>query len=113
MSYLTMQNIFDSAWKQAALKLRCVDPVENTCCYRSGSNKCFIGAVIPADKYSPKLEGRVGTAVLIELGLVRPGDDQTLGLVCEVQRIHDSAPVCAWSEELAELATKYKLVAPE
>ena len=136
MSYLTIQDIFTAAYTQSLKKEKSVyssssvhviaqTKAYGSCLYHSDDGKkCFIGAVIPNDKYQPNFEHRKGSAVLASIGLLpqRPLPSEGIdalekwsdvdSFIMQLQKIHDSIPVMYWDASLRKLAEDYHLEIP-
>lgn len=87
-----------------------IDPVgELSCAYRGmGKLKCAVGCLITEEAYTPELEGQgvlfdedVHRALEKSLG-INPSKG-LLGLLDDLQSIHDARPVKAWKAELERL----------
>ncbi len=88
-----------------------VGGARGSCKYRTpGGLKCAIGCLIPDDCYSPQLEGQILiisddiTNLITELY-----GEQSLGLLYELQVLHDGTEADTWEEGLNELAAEYNL----
>jgi len=89
------------------------------CAYRSGDGgKCFIGVLIPDDRYTPGMEGRsiqtniaAQDAIDPKYGLVRDDpywhDDRLF--LSTVQGVHDNHDPTEWPHYLVKLAANYAL----
>lgn len=91
------------------------------CMYRTPEGlKCFIGALIPDEEYTPELEGRevdqllssdrFGLTVLPIVGVDR---EEAVKFYLELQRIHDERKPEQWPELLRGVARQYELSIPE
>ena len=86
---------------------------ENSKCrYRAPDGcMCAIGALIPDDQYSPKLEG---SGVLAPAIRHLPAlQDLNLNLLSDLQITHDLYALTRWEERFEYLAEKYELEVPK
>ena len=85
----TIQETFDTVVKHfKQMKGPALDPVTELCLYRAPhGNKCFVGALIPDDKYNSKMEGESpdGPHVLPVLNAL----DYNMQFVSRLQSAHD------------------------
>lgn len=89
-------------------------------CYYRGANstKCAIGCLIPDDLYSPDMEGKRVSAILVDFQeisnlLMAPGAIAVnFYFLGRLQAIHDKFPVAEWPYALAKFATEHKLTLP-
>lgn len=80
----------------------------NVCLYRGPhGNKCFVGALFPDERYTDELEGEAPDS-LVEYGIVDMSYVDT-GFLCDLQNVHDRAPLNEWEEGLREVGVKYRL----
>jgi hypothetical protein len=82
------------------------------CLYRAANGRrCAVGCLIPNDKYSSDLEGQSldlpDSSKELRAILEQEGHD--LGLVRQLQVIHDTVLIHHWETELEKLAGRYKL----
>lgn len=109
---MTNQELFDKVVAHArAQKCRSYDPDNGNCLYRGpGGTKCFIGALIPDDKYDPKMdEDRLAAgADCVREAAGYEGLSAT-NLACQLQGIHDSRAVEVWEEQFQEVAKDFNL----
>ena len=108
---MTNQELFDKVVAHARTQREKSINEEGTCLYRGPRGlKCFIGALIPDDKYTPKLEGKsAGGPTVGEtwgLNLEVPGQKDLAYLL---QKIHDLRPIVDWEDEFRCLATNFNL----
>jgi hypothetical protein len=110
---MTLQEMFDTVWERAKTPIRCVDD-DGRCMYRgAGGGCCFIGALIPDDRYDPGLEY---TPVDISNGalLAASGISRAYcGVALELQTIHDEIDPQDWASHLRGIARRYGLRVPE
>lgn len=126
---MTNQELFDRVVTHARQQ-KCKAEVETTdangnkamqCAYRTPSgNKCFMGALIPDEKYSPTFEGiglcfvqRYETDVrfalarsIAEAANITP---EQYAFAWDVQKIHDRVSVQGWEQAFAKIAKYYNL----
>lgn len=78
------------------------------CKYRTSNGlKCFIGALIPDDKYDPYLEGHISSEVLKAIGIDYTIDNRIF--LCELLIIHDQKIPDSWELEFQSFAKKHNL----
>lgn len=74
------------------------------CKYRGPNGlKCAVGFLISDDAYSTKLENNSPVAVNVKEALAKSGIDtseDTLAMLCGLQRIHDRYEVSEWANEV-------------
>jgi hypothetical protein len=80
----------------------------NNCLYRAADgNRCFVGELIPDEKYSRDIEDtpvgkhmidRIPGATLLDIDFLQ-----------DMQTVHDNYTVEEWKDELSSLADKYNL----
>ena len=83
-------------------------PESNLCRYRTADGKkCAIGCLIPDERYSGTLEGRMvyQQEVLRAAGLT----SKNVTLATRLQRIHDCKPVDDWESEFVLVAQEFGL----
>jgi hypothetical protein len=82
----------------------------DTCAYRGeGGRKCFIGALIPDDLYEERFDAEEGghsVETLVEEGLVR---GVSVGLLKDMQDVHDFSIQSAWGIRLRQVAARWRL----
>ena len=86
----------------------------DSCMYRTGDGlKCAIGALIPDERYYPKLEnqGVDSKDVLEALGWSQDEITDLKGMAERLQNIHDNMPVGAWPKCLKQFAIQEGLSA--
>lgn len=89
------------------------DGPSTVCAYRGDTGlKCAAGILIKDEHYSPDLE-RCGVSDpdVMNALLLSGVDRSAIGLVLNLQSIHDWLTVSSWSRELLELATREGLSA--
>ena len=83
------------------------------CSYRGeGDLRCSVGALIPDEAYSLKLESQ-GVEVLLERGRCLQHLSEHWSLLTELMYVHDVCPVEAWPRRLRGLAEIRGLEVPE
>lgn len=105
LPYATQQEVFD----QAAVHLltqKSVSIIRDVCRYKADGKKCAAGCFISDEEYNIKMEGN-NWASLIQNGLV--ADSTHMGIILELQCIHDTHDVQSWKSRLITLARKYTL----
>ena len=114
---MNLQYIFDAvvkhAGKQQAIAINSED-INDFCMYRApDGKKCFVGALIKDEFYSPDLENNpvkelpVIHAVEKSLGYRLSSDE--LSMLKDLQAVHDNASVPKWQSIFEELAVKYHI----
>ena len=82
----------------------------NDCAYRGADGlKCAIGALLSDNEYKAEFEGN-SVNCLLDYGLLR---DLDIGLLMDMQNIHDFAPVHRWEARFQDVAEDYELTLPE
>ena len=81
------------------------------CLYRAANGRrCAAGCLIPDDKYSPSLEGQsLELESSTELRAILHEEGHDVGLVRQLQMIHDTVLIHHWEKEFEKLAGKFKL----
>lgn len=96
--------------KERAKDLRqAASPGGSICYYRCPTDpslRCFVGALIPDNEYSPSLEG---TAIPKLQQLVPTLADINTAFLRLAQRIHDRIKPSEWAESLEELGQRFDL----
>lgn len=126
------QEIFNKVWEHAQKKEIARD-AEGNCSYRTDDGKrCFIGCLIPDDKYTPVIENITPSNIVPtdtddkDIDVVRrrnkfrqilndigiETDPRTLGLLQYLQRAHDGNEPHAWNRVLTDIAKTYELTVP-
>lgn len=105
------QEIFNIVWERAKDHRVCKD--KNWCKYRQNDNandelRCFIGACIPDEKYSPGFEDSSLSQVLSDLKFTCD-----LTFAEQLQEIHDLNKPENWERMLRNLAQRFKLTVPQ
>lgn len=122
MTTRTRQEIFSIIYEHARTNpVKSSGPVSNCsvdkCLYRGPEGtKCFVGVLIPDDKYDPAFEMNgvfdytVGDRypILDAAGVDRSDADFAIGL----QQVHDDYDPSRWLEVLQEIADEYGLEVP-
>lgn len=90
------------------------------CRYRTALNEtCSIGCLIPVDQYDPEIEGKALNALLEEGWIAMTDRDINVGLLGDLQEVHDHAAY--WGADgldieghkmLANIAHLYNLTIP-
>jgi len=80
----------------------------NNCLYRSADgNRCFVGELIPDEKYYERIEEKpIGKDVI---DIIPGATNADLNFLRDLQSIHDNYTVEEWKDELSSLADKYNL----
>lgn len=88
------------------------------CCYRNAGLKCAVGALIPDEDYTEKMEGRFANSGLIMDVLVKRFNFPDLlseklwpftDMLLDIQSTHDTYSVSTWESRLREIALLYEL----
>lgn len=104
---MTNQEMFDKVVAHARAQ-NCKAIIGAKCLYRGpNGTKCFIGALIPDDKYSTALENKmVGRPEVMEAaGLLK----EQAGLANSLQQIHDNYSVTQWEHGFESVARIHNL----
>lgn len=111
---MNKQEIFDKVIQHARTQNKTAINKQNECVYRTKNGlKCFIGCLIPDDKYEPFMEGITISSILILDAIGIPNNQRTkqnLSFLRQLQIIHDGCPVDKWEEELQSFAKQYDLI---
>ena len=73
---------------------------EQTCKYREGDKKCFVGCLIPDSEYDPSFEGEQWFQ-LVAHKLV---SEDNMNLITSLQYIHDYSQPEDWEKEFKRVA---------
>lgn len=110
------QEIFDKvATHLLKQNAKSIDPAlssneKQTCAYRGQNGMmCAVGCLIPDDRYSRNMEGKVVWASVIMNVLRDVHGEMQSGLLEALQSCHDSKDVDAWRGELGMIAHNYNL----
>lgn len=109
----TLQDLFNAAWERAKTPVKAVEPGQKVCLYRPGHNipPCFIGVLIPDEKYHEKMEGLRGYDPVIRRAADIHDDVDVIHIV-GLQGIHDHCDPEEWERLLRDYAKKYHLTIP-
>ena len=138
IEFLTMQQVFDRVathllTQRAQSKGAYMDEedyyVEDACAYRGENDlKCAVGCLIRDEDYDEKLEGlavtaankdnrefdnKKGRSMLLFHALtnagINPDNETMMGMLSELQQVHDSAAPSEWPRCLLKMADDFKL----
>ena len=114
-----MQGWFDKIWEHAGLRQPSYLKGDELCAYRGANGaKCFVGVLIPDDKYDPNWDlsdsggvissGQEAMRTMLGVGewTVECAGLRFLG---RAQSIHDGAATAKWDVLLNNLARNFKL----
>lgn len=128
---MNKQEIFNKVWAHAQKQEPALN-IDGECCYRTvDGRRCFIGCLIPDDKYTPQIENitpsnlmrfdaladviKTGKDILRrifnEIGIATDSDN--LVFLQSLQRVHDMNNKINWDNELRNIAKTYKLTVPQ
>ena len=100
------QQVFDQAVRHLLTqKVRSAETYDGGRRYRHGSRKCVAGAFIDDSEYTPEMESNTWSMLVLR----KLVPDAHQGLMCELQRIHDSGT--SWVIELKNEA-RYQRLSP-
>lgn len=89
---------------------KATDNKSGHCVYRApDGRKCAIGALIPDDKYTSEMEGKMPEQLHNTWGLF--GNEVNIELLDDLQDCHDNFQVSEWRDTLYNLASVYDLTA--
>lgn len=105
---MTNQEMFDRVVAHARAQKRHAISHYRGCLYH-GSNgvRCFIGALIPDDKYKPELEGQAATSQAVQEAAGYTPEQVVLAL--RLQSVHDQYAVPDWEKRFRSLAAYFNL----
>lgn len=109
------QIAFDMAFTHLAQQgVPSYDEDEDCCRYRmEGGRMCGIGPLIPDGEYSSDMEGHgvgeIKSEAIVRAIRLKVGGDPNLGLLREIQRIHDQDHFRDWKSSAAALAKTHNL----
>lgn len=67
------------------------------CAYRGeGGAKCFVGLMIPDDKYSPEFEKGMSARAMVKIGVIKGSEEFSYAL-SDLQELHDNP--LYWNED--------------
>ncbi len=111
---MTTQEIFDKVSKHLLTQnQKSMHPTKATACaYRgAGGLKCAIGCLIPDelfdDSWNHYLVGDLPDEILVLLGYTK-----NVGLLEDLQSVHDASSVAEWALGLRKVATEHNLEGP-
>ena len=109
---ITLQEVFNKVWERAKVKKKSFDSCGAFCSYRNGDgspNHCFVGILIPDDRYNPAMEqGSISVNKSVS-SLFNANLHQALG---GLQYIHDSCDPNNWEYDLRKFAKDHRLKVP-
>lgn len=109
----TAQEIFDYVARHLLTqgKKSVLPDTEDVCAYRGKDDcKCAAGCLIPDDRYKPEFEQKLwNTAASFGIAQHFPEYLEFLGLIRELQLVHDRYEPEAWKEALVEVAQVHHL----
>lgn len=111
MNELTAQELFDKVATHLLTQNKKAKSAAGHCVYRApDGRKCAVGCLIPDEEYRPSIEGN-GAGFLIRSGLVPSLEAllSHLGLVEQLQFVHDRSYVQDWRAELHGVARERHL----
>lgn len=95
-----------------AQKCKSAHPLSGACVYRGpNGTKCFIGALIPDDKYEPRMDDEninASSRIIQEAVGMNDNYEQVL-LASKLQAIHDARDPSVWEYGFEELAISFEL----
>ena len=105
------QEMLDKVILRAKLGMKSSDGGDgfgNTCLYRTkDGNRCFVGELIPDEKYSPMIEDApVGRDII---DMIPGATESDIDFLQDMQTVHDNLPIREWQDGLSALADKYNL----
>src|SRR5574343_435632 len=110
----TRQEVFNKVWDRAKDKVKAIDgDTDYQCRYRAPNGKaCFLGVLIPDDKYTPEMEYAGSIAcnetVLQFFGMSHCSENRNdIQFLYNLQRIHDFSDPNLWEQELSKIAIEY------
>ena len=95
-----------------AQRIKSTNPLNGACVYRGpNGTKCFIGALIPDDKYEPRMDDENLSASSRIIQEAVGMDDSYLQafIASKLQVIHDMHDPSSWEEKFEELAYAHDL----
>lgn len=105
---ISNQEAFDKVARHLLTQKRKSIGSKGGCCYRTNEGlRCAIGCLIPDELYDRRLEGFY-VSELREL-LRKIINNPHMGLLSELQHIHDQREVEDWEPLLRDVAVKFKL----
>ena len=112
---MTLQDTFNLVVAHSRTQKEQALTNSDTCVYLNDAGlKCFVGCLIPSDRYEPRFEGTGSIKqenspirpLMVELG-------HNLGLLGVLQHVHDHCEIEDWPKRLAEISEHYNLTMPE
>lgn len=110
---MTKQEMFDKVVAHArAQKRRSLDIESGNCLYRGhNGTKCFIGALIPDEKYDPYMDKLTMSANTAPVREAAGYEGHCMSyLATQLQGIHDNCAVEDWEEKLKSVAKDFELI---
>ena len=115
MNTKTVQQAFDAMVAHARKQGGACTPagilpngLGHSCKYRDGSGgKCFVGALIKDEHYSPDLEQNSAAHEKVRAAIKASGwpfSEGDLSFYVEMQSVHDEVPVDQWEDEFISIA---------
>jgi hypothetical protein len=117
MQYRTRQEIYDIVKTHAQLQpYRSRNPGNTHCAYRGETgSKCFVGALIPDEKYNPNFDERCDTSIdtysNADIREAAGISDNDRNFAASLQSIHDCTSAYEWPDALRTFALENGLLA--
>lgn len=115
---MTTQELFDTVVKHLLTQNRRAWKKGHCLYFNTEENtKCAVGCLITEQSYSPDLEGKILEIVspvtkAVEQSIGRALTRLEIGLLTDLQRIHDDKDVVTWKDRFESLATFHRLTMP-
>ncbi len=107
----TRQTLFDTVVKHAATQGCRAQNDAGDCMYRGPhGRKCFVGALIPDERYTPEREGKGVRVQNVNHAAQLDGDFGPLSSMAnDLQLIHDRTAPVHWRRDLEDYADEHDL----
>lgn len=110
------QDIFNRVVEHARKQNSKAISIYDQCRYRIGEppKKCFIGCLIPDEKYDPSMEGlsAINDRILSVIFDTTKIDELDKLFLLRLQKIHDDYIVSYWDDEFKNFSKNYNLIMP-
>lgn len=106
------QEIYDTVKKHLLTQMaKSVHPVEGYCMYRNPNGlKCAVGCLIPDELYDLEMDtAGKGLSVILQNFSLPLWMRENIGLLLDLQRLHDGSEVRRWVNEVQTVAHTYGL----
>ena len=110
----TFNTVVNHLRKQNGRSMASTEEGDIQCAYRGvNGDKCAIGCLIKDEYYHEKIEGLDIGTFLVRDAVAKSGCLAELGILSDLQSMHDNCEPSIWETEFSKLAVKYNVIMPE